>query len=131
MARSGEDRMTGCWDILNCAFIAADGAQQARYSSAATILGLLHLLEFKFSVNSSCLTMIWLPTVMSMMAASSHELLQIHSRFPLPAFLISLCNPSIISMDVHAPKITNAILQSKRSSKYNHMINKGIRIPGL
>jgi hypothetical protein len=30
-----------CWNVLNCALEAADASQQAQYSSAATILGLV------------------------------------------------------------------------------------------
>lgn len=34
-------RDEGCWNKLNCALEAADASQQAQYSSAATILGLV------------------------------------------------------------------------------------------
>lgn len=38
-----------------------------------------------------------LPTVLSMMSSTSDDLLRIHIRYPLLAFLLSLCNPSTIS----------------------------------
>jgi hypothetical protein len=38
-------RDSTCWNQLDCALTAADASQQAQYSSAATILGLVHLLS--------------------------------------------------------------------------------------
>lgn len=35
-----------------------------------------------------------IPTVLAMMATSTDELLQLHSRYPVLAFFLSLCNPS-------------------------------------
>jgi hypothetical protein len=54
----GRDEM--CWNQLDCALTAADASQQAQYSSAATILGLVSLLlhfpiaKFKLMIKKSC-----------------------------------------------------------------------------
>jgi hypothetical protein len=34
-----------CWNQLDCALAAADASQQAQYSSAATVLGLVSIFE--------------------------------------------------------------------------------------
>ncbi|KAE9380919.1 hypothetical protein N431DRAFT_459831 [Stipitochalara longipes BDJ] len=66
-----------CWNQLDCALTGADASQQAQYSSTSTILGLM-------------------PTVLSMMATSTDDLLLIHYRYPLLAFSLALCNPSTV-----------------------------------
>jgi hypothetical protein len=89
----GRDRR--CWDQLNCAFTAADASQQARYSSAATIFGLVRLYSYS---SSHLITLLGqLPTVLAMMATSTADLLYIHHRYPVVALLLSLCNPSTIA----------------------------------
>jgi hypothetical protein len=67
---------------------------------------------------------------MSMMATSSDELLTIHCRYPVLAFLLSLCNPSTILTDLHTPKITNRIPRTEPSARYLNLIGHGIEIPG-
>lgn len=41
-----------CWDQLDCALSAADASQQAQYSSAATILGLVSFIPFGLLENA-------------------------------------------------------------------------------
>lgn len=89
----GRDRT--CWNQIDCALTAADASQQAQYSSAATILGLVRLYTTCLAILITLLGQ--LPTVLAMMATSTADLLYIHHRYPLVAFLLSLCNPSTIA----------------------------------
>jgi hypothetical protein len=62
------------------------------------------------------------------MATSIDDLLQIHSRFPILAFLLSLCNPSTISMGLSSPPPDKRVLRKERSAGLREIIAHARRI---
>lgn len=81
---------------------------------------------------------IQLPTVLSMMAIPTHDLLRIHHRYPVLAFLLSLCNPSTFLSGLSSLKRLDPghhspdMLHSIRSPTYNKTIERffTLQIPG-
>lgn len=61
------------------------------------------------------------------MATSTEDLLRIHHRYPVLAFLLSLCNPSTILSGLTSPPHPNRVLAARRrlntqrSQSYQHM----------
>src|SRR5271170_6856055 len=65
-----------------------------------------------------------------MMATSVDQLLQIHSRFPALAFLLSLCNPSTISLTLDFPaEVSSRSLKSSRSAGLKGLLSHRLSIP--
>jgi hypothetical protein len=72
-----------------------------------------------------------------MMATSTNDLLRIHHRYPILAFLLALCNPSTILSGLtsaQCPDHTNqskAMLHSMQSPAYTSMLARfSLRLPG-
>ncbi|KAF1849573.1 uncharacterized protein K460DRAFT_119 [Cucurbitaria berberidis CBS 394.84] len=100
----------GCWTVLNCVLAAASPHQQAKFSAAATILGLL-------------------PTVLCLISISTDELLQIHCRFPILALLLSLSNPSTISTSLSSDPVNIRPLHAERSLGLKKLLSYSVRLP--
>jgi len=65
-----------------------------------------------------------------MIANSVDQLLQIHSRFPVLAFLLSLCNPSTISLTLDFPaEVSIRSLKSTRSANLKGLLSHRLSIP--
>ncbi|KAF4626350.1 hypothetical protein G7Y89_g11812 [Cudoniella acicularis] len=95
---------------MGCVLGVATPGQQLQYSAASTILGLL-------------------PTILSMTSTSMDEMLIVHRRYPLLAFLLSLSNPSAISLNLASPPEKLKTLYTIRSTGFNDFIEAGISIP--
>ncbi len=65
------------------------------------------------------------------MSTSVDELLQIHARFPVLAFLLSLCNPSTISPTLYSPQVPTHVIGSRRSAGLKKVLYHKFRIPLL
>lgn len=63
------------------------------------------------------------------MATSTDDLLRIHSRFPILAFFMSLCNPSTISTSITSSPTIIRPIQSTRSVGLRAHLEHGISIP--
>jgi len=64
-----------------------------------------------------------------MMSTSVDELLEIHSRFPVLALLLSLSNPSTISATLSSPPLKPRAIRSRRSEGLKLFLSQQLHIP--
>jgi hypothetical protein len=116
----------GCFNILDCVLEKASPNQAAQFSSAGTILGLVCTCSSFFDTK---LTVRKLPTVLSIMSISVEDLLEIHCRFPILAFLLAMCNPSTISGTLVSTPTIIRPLHSVRSRGLKELLSYGLPLP--